>query len=122
MDLSPQEVDQLPFCLNELLRPSRKRNGYHTFTLLFRVKFRELESSAQALCLRNEGIWKEQQPQEKEHHHREVVVVGDDDDSITSIVTSPSPSILLIHSNECICKLRGDLIVGKRILEENESR
>ena len=52
--LIPSEINSKPFTFNECLRKSRKRSGYHTFTLLFRVEFESLDIATQSELLFNE--------------------------------------------------------------------
>ena len=50
--LDPMEIEELPFIFNECLRPSRRRNGYHVFSLLFKLQFFELGREVQQDLLR----------------------------------------------------------------------
>ena len=57
--LDPAEIEALPLTFNECLRSSHKQNGYHVFTLLFRIQFYKLDSAVQEEALK--GIIVQQQ-------------------------------------------------------------
>lgn len=64
LDSTTNEIQRsIPFTINECLRTSRKRRGYHVFLLLFRIQFQQLSQPNQNALMKENHIWESEELQ-----------------------------------------------------------